>query len=173
MTSAISLLTLALSLLTAVQQNPQLPTEFRDQAIDIAQTAIVEANKEISAKALAAPQPVPVAKSTYGEYQGVPGATMPNMSIDIYKLQLEGEGEGATIYYRGDKTIASVTVNGSAATITLAKAIDAQSCINIWDGTNRTDRKCGGFMARFQAPEGTSFEVVLTAEDGSTETRSI
>ena len=54
-TSAISLLMLALSLLTAVQQNPQLPPAFREQAVAISLQAIAEANKEVVKQTQAAP----------------------------------------------------------------------------------------------------------------------
>lgn len=70
--SAIGLLMLALSLLTAVRDNPQLPPEFKAQATTLAITAISTANAE-----LAKPQPVVMGTTTSVIDTPVVGTTVP------------------------------------------------------------------------------------------------
>lgn len=158
---------LALSLLTAVQQNPNLPPAFREQAVAISLQAIAEANKEMAALSTAPVGAAPVAIREDG--------TIPTMSIEIYKLEYEGarNPDFPYIYYRGDKPIASATVNGEVAEVVTSQAMDEGACVFVYEGANR-EKKCGGYMARIAAPEAPAHTVVLTAtEDGGTAERTI
>lgn len=60
MNVALSLLMLALSLLTQVANTPNLPQSFRGNAVSIANIAIVEANKAIAEQNAATTTPTPV-----------------------------------------------------------------------------------------------------------------
>lgn len=88
--------------------------------------------------------------------------------IKIFKLKYEG-GDFADIYYWGDKKLVSATVNGVAAEFKQNQSMEG-NCIWLWDypGGNRTEKVCGGHMARIVAPFESSNVVVLTAEDGTT-----
>lgn len=76
MTTAISLLILALQLLTAVSNNPNLPASFRQTAISVAQEAIQQANAAQSTVV-----PVVIQPQDYATIQGQPTPTTPNAPV--------------------------------------------------------------------------------------------
>lgn len=172
MSQIIALLVLALSCLTTVRDNPNLPQPVKDQASSLAQTLFTEATNELASstpatstvpqaigtlQSMAEASTTPSTNTAEPSVQQTGSASAPTQNpLAVYILKTENDP--TAYYYAGDKNLASASVEGQGATISVTKNIP--DCIVV-DG----NKICGYYMARFTAPAGSSF--VLTADDGS------
>lgn len=158
MTHVIGLLMLALSLLQAVHDNPQLPEPFKAQATSVALQAISEANKALVQPSTAVTIPS-MNDSQTPEAVGAPAPAVAPLTVYI----LKNENDPTLFYYAGEKNLASVTVDGKPADITQTRYLD--DCIG-----SGSDKICGYYMARFT---GNGAALVLTSDDGSVFTGTV
>lgn len=105
MTTGLSLLILAMQLLTAVVNAPNLPQTFRDQAVQVAQIAIQESNRELALEAISAsstsivvptitPDIIQQVINTTPVFSGTPPqAPMPTQPIDQSAITIENLGQ--------------------------------------------------------------------------------